>query len=320
MIAERRPDTQLGEQQPDAGLSAGARLRRQRETKKLSVAEVAAKLYLQASVIEALEAGDYAQLPPATYTRGYLKNYAKLLNTPPESILMAYAAEQAQQAAAQETAMQEAAAQEEPAPQNAEPGVPPEEPPSQGNAAGLSWSGLWYFGAYIVVLALFVWWLQSVLPDFGLWSPKSGPGRGDRGMTYRAQGLPYPITIVEHPDTPFYRAPFTGSFTESGELVEALPLAYDESIIVSGSGPDLIRMVISSDSWIEVFDADDEKIFYDLARDGQTLELSGKAPFSVLLGYAQGVSIELNGAPVETVQSPSGINIRRFTLPSGRAR
>ena len=50
-----------------------------------------------------------------------------------------------------------------------------------------------------------------------------------------------------------------------------------------------------------------------LARAGDTFDLHGTAPFSVLLGFAQGVNIQLNGKPFDPAPySRSGV--ARFTL------
>ncbi len=55
-----------------------------------SIAEVEADTFIRGRLLSALEKGDYARLPGATYTRGYIRNYAKFLGIDPEPLLEMY--------------------------------------------------------------------------------------------------------------------------------------------------------------------------------------------------------------------------------------
>jgi cytoskeleton protein RodZ len=70
--------------------SPGGRLRLIREQNHMSIKHVADRLYLDARVIEALEANKYEKLPPTIFVRGYLRNYAKLMDISPESIMASF--------------------------------------------------------------------------------------------------------------------------------------------------------------------------------------------------------------------------------------
>lgn len=65
----------------------GPRLAVAREAKGLATAEVASKLRLGVRQIEALEADAYDQLPGEVFVRGFIRNYAKLLDLDPEELL-----------------------------------------------------------------------------------------------------------------------------------------------------------------------------------------------------------------------------------------
>lgn len=71
-------------------MKPGARLRHAREQKNLSIPHVADRLYLNVNVIKALEVDDYDSLPSPVFVRGYLRNYAKLLEIPVDSVLDGY--------------------------------------------------------------------------------------------------------------------------------------------------------------------------------------------------------------------------------------
>ncbi len=75
------------------GESIGARLRAARERAGLSSLQAAAKLHLEPRMIEALEAGEFAELGAPVYVRGHLRRYAELLGTPAGELLDAYAAQ-----------------------------------------------------------------------------------------------------------------------------------------------------------------------------------------------------------------------------------
>lgn len=64
----------------------GQRLRAEREARGMSEADVAGELNLTISYLKALEADDYERLPEATFIRGYIRNYARLLGVPSEEL------------------------------------------------------------------------------------------------------------------------------------------------------------------------------------------------------------------------------------------
>lgn len=65
----------------------GQMLADNRESKGLSINDVAAQLNITEDIINGLERDDYSNLPPAIYTRGYLRSYANLLGIDPEPLL-----------------------------------------------------------------------------------------------------------------------------------------------------------------------------------------------------------------------------------------
>ena len=68
----------------------GQRLREAREAANLTLGEVASRMRLEQGVLESLEHDRYEQLHGATFVRGYLSGYARLLDLPERPILEAY--------------------------------------------------------------------------------------------------------------------------------------------------------------------------------------------------------------------------------------
>ena len=71
-------------------LGLGAYLKKEREAKGMSLKEAAKALYYKSSLLEQIEADDYADLCSETFARGYLKSYAKLLNVPVDEVLTTF--------------------------------------------------------------------------------------------------------------------------------------------------------------------------------------------------------------------------------------
>jgi cytoskeleton protein RodZ len=113
-----------------------------------------------------------------------------------------------------------------------------------------------------------------------------------------AASHPVPITVPtvtpEEPDQPVslavaspVRAPRSSN---GGQAAAAVP-AHGEIQAV---------FVYSNDSWTEVYDATGRRLLYGLSLGHATRRLEGVPPFSVLLGDASGVTIEVGGhaAPI----------------------
>lgn len=79
------------------------------------------------------------------------------------------------------------------------------------------------------------------------------------------------------------------------------------------------RLVISvyEDSWVDVRDADGVSLYRALAKAGRRIDLNGELPFSLHVGNAPGLGLELNGeyVPIERYRSD---NSARLTLASSR--
>jgi cytoskeleton protein RodZ len=71
-------------------LSAGAVLRAARESAGLSIEQVAEKLHLLHSVVNALEKDTYDRIRGETFVRGYMRNYARLLGINDQDVLRRY--------------------------------------------------------------------------------------------------------------------------------------------------------------------------------------------------------------------------------------
>jgi len=70
--------------------ACGGVLKAAREAMGLSIHEVSGQLRLGVKQIQAIEQDNFAQLPQASIVRGFIRNYARLLNIDPQPVLLAY--------------------------------------------------------------------------------------------------------------------------------------------------------------------------------------------------------------------------------------
>ena len=60
-----------------------------------------------------------------------------------------------------------------------------------------------------------------------------------------------------------------------------------------------VRLEFPIEAWVEVYDRNDARLYFNLVKPGRVLELSGETPIRMLLGRSQGVSLQFNGEPVD---------------------
>ncbi len=91
-------------------------------------------------------------------------------------------------------------------------------------------------------------------------------------------------------------------------------VASGDASAVAGEAPlRLLELSFSEPCWVEVTDANGERIIAREAQSGDNLRLSGPAPFVVVLGNAPAASVSLDGEPV-TMRPRPGTNVVRLNL------
>lgn len=85
--------------------------------------------------------------------------------------------------------------------------------------------------------------------------------------------------------------------------------------------PGEVRMTFTfnGESWVEVRDAGGSKLLFDLMRKGDTRELSGKAPISVLVGNADSVELRVNGERFDLAPH-SRDDVARLRIEAGQSQ
>nr|VFK07840.1 MAG: cytoskeleton protein RodZ [Candidatus Kentron sp. LPFa] len=293
---------------------SGEQLREARHARNLSIEDVSIRLRLPPATIYHLEEEDYHKLPGPVFVRGYLGAYAQLLRIPPNRILSAFD----HRNLTPPTLTQNVVNQSQ----------------MRGNHALIRVAT--YLIALCLILLVFSWWRTTIHnDDYGRYEefdallerrerqiaeqkisernpdkeiPSILPSGGNPPETASAADVPPPsvastqaaspasITAqsFEQDAYPMTQEAIIGSMTR-----EAATLAPATLSPVSEKENDHLLIRLRGNSWVEVYDRFDKKLFYQLGLSGQTYEFEGSAPFRVILGYAHAAKIIYNGKPFD---------------------
>lgn len=89
--SERAPTSERAST-PERASTVGALLKRQRESKRMSLAEVSRVTRIPVPSLEAIERDHFDDLPGEVFVRGFLKAYAQALSLSQEEVLARYTA------------------------------------------------------------------------------------------------------------------------------------------------------------------------------------------------------------------------------------
>jgi cytoskeleton protein RodZ len=304
MAAEERVDAV-----PPASLGGpGARLRAAREAAGLSLEQVAQQLKLAPRQVRALEEEDFAQLPGRTFARGFVRNYARLLNLDGEELL-ATLPDATRAPALGSPALHSTGAMmaELPTASRVQPGV-------------TRWVIPLVLVACIVGAATYEWYRgglspqdaapHTVLPAAGAARPEvvAAPSAASASPAPSAAGAPATTTSTELANpfaagaspnasagAPAARAPDP----EPAAAPNAPPLSATPAPATAVTPPAPLQLTYHGPSWTEIRDRDGQVLIARLVAAGSEQSIRGAAPFDVVIGNATVVTLVYNGAPID---------------------
>lgn len=294
---------------PAQEVRGGDGLRRTREAQGLSISEVAHALKLNPRQIEALEAGRFDLLPGFAFTRGFLRNYARLLKIDPAPFLA-------------QLEPLEADANVELAPSSNAQGEMPEIGRGRfrrsvipGILAALALLGVVVAGWYYDTLrSKPAEELAASLPAPVEAAPQSEPAQTGETVT------PVPVGAVVAPQADVAIAPqvlSSAPAAASANAPSALPAPATAPVAVeapkAADGADRLVFDFSQDAWVEIKDASGKVVFSRLGKAGSREQVEVRAPLSLVVGNARYVKLERNGTPVDLGAS-SKVTVARLKL------
>ena len=279
-------------------VTAGMLLRDTRLAAGWSIDAVAQQLKLAPRQVQAIENDDFGQLPGRTFVRGFVRNYARLLQLDVAEVL---------------AALPDAVA----APSLDSPSLAPSprvmgELPAYLHAKPSS--ARWLVPLVLVlIIALAAAYeytrpgstLGQLLhgdagPSIAAPSSPSAPSAPSSDVT---QALPNPVASsgAGAPPTPGTLAPSAAAATDPAAVAGA----------ATGDGP--LVLVFRGTSWVEVKDGTGATVLSTIGYPGASHTVGGAPPFEVVLGNAEAVTVTYRGVAVDSTPYIKQ-NVAKFTL------
>lgn len=284
--------------------TVGERLRDERLKRQLTLEQVAQQLKLKAEVLASLESDepDKAILP--TFMRGYLKAYARFLKLPEQALLAQF--EQRHQlkstpVKAMRTFSNRSARQR-----------------VEKRFMWLTW-----FIVLILVVLLVAWFWQSAR-DNTLDAVSSetlevnatlSQERVTPALAARPEEADHDLFAAQQAWLPVEPTEEAEAQSEQGDGVAVDVMVTETEIFGNTQTPglDRLKMTFADNCWIDVLDANGDRIAFGTKAPGYVMELNARGPFVITLGNPGVVSIELNQQPYDMSRFP-GNRVAKFTL------
>ena len=285
--------------------SVGQILREAREAQGVSVDDVAMRLRLMHRQIAAMETDDFGSLGQPVFARGFVRNYARLLNLDPESLVE----------------------------RMAPPGGKAPDPGRIGarhgeevrSSAASRRSTLLYAGFSVALLALvgavaYEWRQEKAAPEL---VAAREPKRSDPTAATKASPAlretpppaePKPVEKQEPAEKPAEQAPSEAPEARPAEA-EAPASPEPEAAPEPALPPGVHRLVLrmKAEAWLEVRDGAGRNLVSSLNPAGSERAVRGRPPFELVIGNASQVELTYDGEPVDLEPHMRG-EVARFTL------
>ena len=275
------------------GLSVGQQLRTAREAKGLSASDVAHALKLSVHQVLSLENDDWSSLP-GTIVRGFIRNYARLLNLSSEALMD------------QLDILRMPPPQLDVVPSGTSITLP------QASRVERRDLAVMFFGLMLLILALLAYFF--VPQDFwqsrlaGL-SQSAPPPKQTVSETVSSDSLP--------PSSASDQVAPLGA-TASPNIETSLPVLPASPEPVQSANPpsssvSSLKLSFSRSSWVEIRDRSGQVIFSQLNPAGSEREIEGQPPFALVVGNASGVTVQYKGKSIE-MPLRSKEDVARFNI------
>lgn len=331
--------------QPEVVVSSrsnpGETLRKARESKNLAQAEVAQQLNLTLRALTQVEAGAFDKLPGHTFARGYIRAYAKFLELDQDRLVADFDAYTGTDSAGssvhalgrieEPTHLAQSLLrfvsvglllgllavsffwwQEQSTRKDSDAAVsralehvevesadgtteihPLDEPEDQAVADGQ---------AQIVEPA------SEIAPELAAQTATTAPAADTATSASQPAPVAEPAAAVVAPVAEVPAAPVSAALPSVTPVVEAPVSA--PAPVQAAAGQALVNIQFTANCWTQLTDANGKVLFSALKRAGESLELAGKPPLELRLGFARGAQVSYNGQVVDVAPYTSGETAR----------
>ncbi len=279
----------------------GKYLKSQRESKKISLNEVAKNTRVREPILRALEEDQHHLLPPATYVKGFLLAYAKYLGLDLNDILLRY---------------ERALKGESIAP----PSMPPPEPEQENlppQTLRPKQKTRWNMKQIGVVAGVIV----ASLVVFHLFSPYPGKAPIETSLEKGAEeksSIPPSPPIAAPAPAPEVEPPVQekNPLTPSAPVTAAPPVQEKKAVS--------LELKAVEETWLSL-QADDQSVKEMIFKPGEGTTFQASGRILMRLGNAGGLDLTLNGKPLRKlgksgevlnlVVTPQGVEVKRPERP-----
>lgn len=280
---------------PEAAWAPPVLLRQAREAAGLHIAALAAALKVPVRKLEALEAGRYDELPDLTFARALASSACRQLKTDPAPIL-------------------------EQIPQGRMPVLGDSRQainaPFKADQDGTNFQSLGWLRRPAVLLSLLALvgaLVIALVPD---WSHLPGQARlddttrtSDEGLTTETVLVPGTVPTTAETEPMAGTAPQASTMTDVLAVPDPDPAAAPAPAVAAASGSpagpasagDILSLRATSDAWVEVVDGVGKLQVQRVLKAGDVLSFSSAPPFSVVLGRADAVEVQVRGRPFDVM-------------------
>lgn len=288
-------------------LLIGDRLRAAREATAIPVEKIASDLLLDPSVLEHLEAEEFAELGAPVFVRGHLRKYAMRLGLPADELVELYHRDHDR-------------------PQGL-PIVNESLAFTQKKRRG--W--LLVLLLLIAVAAIAIFLLQG-RPTDRADEPAESPQSDEEAVLETPPAVTGTLLASSdsqqaQPEPSAAADPAPAAAEPEPEVSKAVPPEPQLSAVTSTPAADEpaasaailpgvldVAFSFSQDSWIEVYDATGARLLYAMGRAGSTRNVSGEPPLRVFVGLVGAVEVRVGGEafaiPVQRIRG----NVARFVI------
>ena len=280
-------------------LEAGTLLKNKRESLGLTQKQISDRLKLRVTLIQQIEENQFESDQVATFMRGYIRSYAKYVNLDEKVVLSAL--HHAGDAQHQEQEMLSFSRKTKTEKHNS-------------RIMLLTWS---IFAVIAGISSL--WWWQNQQQDTLSQSLVNAESPEELVVEEPLTPELDSLAVIESVDalTVVSVAESSDTLTQVEETQAAAEVdsaVAEPEVVTPESVANQLVMQFSADCWIQVKDAAGNTLSTGIKKAGQTLNLSGTAPYKVILGAPEGVSMTFASEPVDLSGYTSG-KVARITLP-----
>lgn len=278
---------------------------------------VAEMLHLREHQIRSLEADDYENLPEPTYVKGYLRAYCQMLSLEPEKIIKMYTDFITP-----------------PVKESFEGIAPDKQAASNDDLVKMVTIGM-----VIVVVGLAIaFWMgendsepvpepapvavtptPTIEQETDTAPANTTPVTNEVANTQPAAEQPaaeQPVPIKVEDAQPQETKPQSSPVTkpepapEPAASVSSDPQAVSLVPVIDETNRTRLLIKVAESSWVDVRDARGNKLIYETVPAGREIPLEGLAPFSVFLGNADQVQVQVEGKEFDFSEFKRGLTAR----------